>query len=158
MDQWYRLLTCHWVHLDWRHAGMNVAGLWLLCLIDTRTQRFWSNGLRCLWLCVAVGAALYILQPGLDWYVGFSGVLHGLFVIALFGLAWHERDRFAIVVLMVLMGKLVVEHYHGALSQGVLNAPVIVEAHSYGALAGLLYSVVGASLMHGRSTREKLRG
>ncbi len=153
--QWYRLLSCHWVHLDWEHTGMNVIGLWLLCLIDTSAPRFWASALRCLWLSIAVGMALFVLQPTLHWYVGFSGVLHGLFVIALIDMVWQQRDRFALVVLVILMGKLVWEHYHGALSQGMLDAPVIVAAHSYGALAGLAYSVVAALTVFTFAVREK---
>jgi rhomboid family GlyGly-CTERM serine protease len=152
--QWYRLLSCHWVHLDWKHAGMNIAGLWLLCLIDPRGAGFWPNTLRCLFLSAAVGLALHALQPDLYWYIGFSGVLHGLFVIVLLDMAWR-RDRLALLILVVLMGKLVWEHYHGAFTQGVLDAPVIVSAHSYGAMAGLVYSVIAVLIARSYGTKSR---
>lgn len=155
--QWYRLLSCHWVHLDWKHAGMNVAGVWLLCLIDPRGAGFWSNSLRCLVLSTAVGLALHFWQHDLYWYVGFSGVLHGLFVIALLDMIWRLHDRLAMLVLAALMGKLALEHYHGALTQGMLEAPVIVSAHSYGAMAGLVYSTMAVLIAcrYGRHNRPR---
>jgi rhomboid family GlyGly-CTERM serine protease len=137
----YRLLSGHWVHLDWHHALLNVTGLWLLALLEAGRASLRSQLLRCLLLCFAVGAALYVFDPELDWYVGLSGVLHGLFVMALVHLLYRQRDPVALVVLMGLIGKLAWEHYHGALTQGLLQTPVIVAAHGYGALAGLVYAV-----------------
>jgi rhomboid family GlyGly-CTERM serine protease len=141
MGEWYRLLSGHWVHLDWRHAWLNVTGLWLLVLLEAGLAGMRSQLLRCLLLCLAVSAGLYAFNPELDWYVGLSGVLHGLFVIALTHLLYRQRDPVALVVLMALIGKLAWEHYHGALTQNLLQAPVIVAAHGYGALAGLIYAV-----------------
>jgi rhomboid family GlyGly-CTERM serine protease len=145
--EWYRWLTAHWVHLDWRHAGMNVAGLWLLALIDAEDRPLrrglMTNTLRCGWLSLAIGLALHLRQPQLHWYLGLSGVLHGLFVIVLVRALWWQGDRIALVALCILIGKLIWEHYHGALTQDALAAPVIVAAHSYGALAGLIYALVG---------------
>ncbi|MGH8458561.1 MAG: rhomboid family intramembrane serine protease, partial [Nevskiales bacterium] len=93
-------------------------------------------------LSLAVGLMLYGAEPDLYWYVGLSGVLHGLFVIVLLRSAFLRRDRLALFVVIVLIGKLAWEHYHGALTQGMLAAPVIVSAHSVGALAGLVYAAV----------------
>jgi rhomboid family GlyGly-CTERM serine protease len=141
--EWYRLLSGHWVHLDWSHAYMNMAGLWLLAVVDTESPGLRMCILRSLVLSLAVGLMLYAGEPGLYWYVGLSGVLHGLFTIVLLRSAWLQRDRLALFILVVLIGKLIWEHYHGALTQGVLGAPVIVSAHSYGAFAGMVYAVIG---------------
>jgi rhomboid family GlyGly-CTERM serine protease len=145
--EWYRLLTAHWVHLDWPHAWMNVAGLWLLVMLDSN-DRSPMRGLRAyvlrsIVLAVAVGLALYVRHPELGWYVGLSGVLHGLIAIVLLNALWRQRDTLALFVLALLIGKLIWEHYHGALTQGMLATPVIVSAHSYGALAGLVYAIAG---------------
>lgn len=140
---WYRLLSCHWLHLDWTHAGMNIAGLWLLALIDTLNRGIGTQLCRSLFLCLAVGLLLYALEPQLQWYVGLSGVLHGLFIIVLLDMIHGRRDPLALAVLAVLIGKLAWEHYHGALTQDALSAQVIVSAHSFGALAGLGYSGTG---------------
>jgi rhomboid family GlyGly-CTERM serine protease len=141
----YRLVTGHWVHLDWAHALLNVAGLWLLAVLDAgRTGLRWQ-ALRCLLLCLAVGGALYACNPEVGWYVGLSGVLHGLFVIVLVQIVLRQRtDPLAALVLALLIGKLAWEHYHGALTQGLLQTPVIVAAHSYGALAGFGYAALAA--------------
>ncbi|HXG27721.1 MAG TPA: rhombosortase [Nevskiales bacterium] len=146
----YRLVTGHWVHLDWAHALLNVAGLWLLAVLDTgRTGLRWQ-ALRCLLLCLAVSVALYACNPEVDWYVGLSGMLHGLFVIALVQALRQRTDPVAALVLALLIGKLAWEHYHGALTQGLLQPPVIVAAHSYGALAGVGYAALATVVARAR--------
>jgi rhomboid family GlyGly-CTERM serine protease len=139
-----RFLLQYWIHLDWRHACMNAAGLWLLAGVDTDNTSLRMCVLRSMALSLAVGLMLYVGVPALQWYVGLSGVLHGLFTIVLLRLVCLKRDYLALLVLSALIGKLVWEHYHGALTQGVLGAPVIVSAHSYGALAGLVYAMASS--------------
>lgn len=140
--EWLRLVTGHWVHLNGTHVAMNIAGLWLLALLDIEDGAPSAYLLRSAVLSLAVGVMLYVLEPGLYWYVGLSGVLHGLFVIVLFRSIYPRRDLLALVALLLLLVKLIWEHYHGALMQGTLDAPVIVSAHSYGALAGFAYALV----------------
>jgi rhomboid family GlyGly-CTERM serine protease len=140
--EWYRLLTGHWVHFNWQHAQMNVAGLWLLTVLDTDKTGLRASLLRSLILSLVVGLALHTGHPELRWYVGLSGVLHGLFVIMLVTSAWRQRSGLAMAVLFILIGKLAWEHYHGALTRAALDVPVIVAAHTYGALAGLAYAFV----------------
>lgn len=146
--QWYRLISGHWLHLGWLHAGMNAAAVWLLTAIDTQSSSLRINIQRAVLLSIAVALGLFFLQPDLVWYVGFSGVLHGLFMIVFVRMAWQRRDAFAIALLVLLLGKLVWEHYYGALTQDTLDAPVIVAAHSYGAIAGLLYVALSGIAVH----------
>jgi rhomboid family GlyGly-CTERM serine protease len=142
--QWYRLLTGHWLHLGWVHAAKNAAAFWLLAALDHDAPSLRIQALRLLFLSLAVAAGLYLLQPALQWYVGLSGVLHGLFVIVLLRLVWLRRDLFALALMALLVGKLGWEHYHGALAPGAMGVPVIVAAHSYGAAAGLAYTATAA--------------
>jgi rhomboid family GlyGly-CTERM serine protease len=144
--QWYRLVTGHLVHLGWRHALLNGAGLLLLPLIAAEDTRWFSWLVRYLVLSIGIGLALFFGQPGLEWYVGMSGVLHGLFFLAVFPLAL-KRDLLACVVLLLLVGKAAWEHYHGPLhfSQAVLGQPVIVAAHSYGIAIAMAYALVAAA-------------
>lgn len=144
--QWYRLLSGHWLHLNGWHAFMNAAALWLLAAIDTQPTNVGRYALRTLWLSIAVGLGLFLFQINLAWYVGLSGVLHGLFMIVLVRIAWQRRDVYTFSMLVILLGKLVWEHYHGPLTQDSFDVPVIVAAHSYGAIAGLVYVAIGVVL------------
>lgn len=155
--QWYRLLSGHWLHLGWLHAAKNAAAFWLLAALDREVPTLRSQILRLLLLSLAVSAGLYLLEPALQWYVGLSGVLHGLFVIVFLRLIGSRRDMFALALMALLVGKLGWEHYHGALAPGAMGVPVIVAAHTYGALGGLAYggvSFVASRLRPGGSQRD----
>ena len=76
--QVWRLVTGHFVHLGWSHTVMNVAGLALIWLL---VGGFFSIGH---WLLVGlvsiaiIDLGLWFLETQLDWYVGLSGLLHGI--------------------------------------------------------------------------------
>jgi rhomboid family GlyGly-CTERM serine protease len=92
------------------------------------------------WLIVLLAAALAI-DGGLwfgdstiQWYVGSSGVLHGVMAAgALAAMRRGEREGWVLGVLLLL--KLAYEHYAGALPFSGRD-PVVVDAHLYGALGG----------------------
>ena len=110
--QWWRLFTCHLVHLNHWHMLLNLAGL-LLCgyfftdLLDR--ARFWSWLLFC---GVLTGLALYFLDTGLQHYVGLSGILHGLLVYCLLQ-GWRGNPWLHSLVLLVIAGRIVSEQQAG---------------------------------------------
>ncbi|MGI9245574.1 MAG: rhombosortase [Steroidobacteraceae bacterium] len=136
--EYLRLLTAHLCHHDAAHLGWNLAGLALVAWLFARdySSRQW---LAILLAATAVTDAGFLaLQPELEWYVGFSGVLHGLMAAGL--VAWWQRQRDALTVLVTLLfaAKLAWEHVHGALpfTADTIAIPVIHAAHTYGAIGG----------------------
>jgi membrane associated rhomboid family serine protease len=86
---------------------------------------------------VGIDLGFLLLMPQLHWYVGLSGVLHGLLTAG--AVAWWrgEDRRLTIALWTILLGKLAWEQWHGALPlSGDLT--VIVSAHLYGAVSGLI--------------------
>jgi rhomboid family GlyGly-CTERM serine protease len=79
------------------------------------------------------------LNPGLIWYVGLSGVLHALFVAGLLG-DIREHAALGWLVLLGFAGKIIFEQMYGPLpgSERSAGGPVVVDAHLYGAIAGLI--------------------
>lgn len=75
--QWWRLLTAMWVHLGWRHWLADVcaaAGLILLIGRECRARAMLA-------VLVASGIVVQVALlrvPGINWYGGLSGALHGL--------------------------------------------------------------------------------
>lgn len=141
--QVWRLITCHLVHLNVWHMAMNLAGFLLCC--------FFFNDLltrRTLWLwflpsSVAVGCAFYVVDDGLGWYVGLSGILHGLFILCLL-LGWRGNPKLHSLVLALIVGRLVWEQMPGydvEYLRGVINGRVYVNAHLYGSIAGALTGI-----------------
>ena len=137
--QWWRLLSGNFVHLGWGHVLMNLAGLLLIWLLIGRllNNRQWL--IVILTGSLAVGLGLLIFDPGLDWYVGLSGMLHSMFVAGLI-ISIRRGYRLEWLLLLGLVLKLVWEQTSGALpgSTTLAGGAVIVDAHLYGAVSGLL--------------------
>lgn len=141
--QWWRLLSGHLVHLNWGHFWLNMGGVLIVAGFLRRHWRVPQWLALLVWSALATGLGLYILNPELYRYVGLSGVLHGLFIAG----AWQERKHYALsgnVLLALLMIKLVWEQIGGAMpgSEAAAGGHVIVDAHLYGALSGVVFVAV----------------
>lgn len=138
--QWWRILSGHLVHASWPHTGLNLAGLVLIALLFPEPIAAWAWGLRLLVLSTGISGLIYWLVPELGWYVGLSGVLHGFFVLGFWWL-FRQGDRFSLLLLVILLGKLIWEHFAGPITsnEALVGVPVLVEAHSYGAACALVY-------------------
>lgn len=141
--QWWRLLGAHLVHLDMQHALLNALGLvlmWALFARDFTVQR-WAIIL--LAAALTIGAGLWIFSPQIAWYVGASGVLHGVMAAGtLAHLRRGDLDGWILAPFIVL--KLAYEQYAGALPFAG-TADTIVDAHLYGAIGGLCAALLLAS-------------
>lgn len=145
--QWWRLFTGHFVHLGWSHWALNTAGLGLIwalfapCLAPGRA-------LVCLAFCsLATGVALYAFSPETGWYVGLSGALHGLFAAGLLAQR-REQPGLSWLMMAALAGKLVWEQAFGPLpgSESSAGGAVVVDAHAYGAVGGIVFYVLEQGL------------
>jgi rhomboid family GlyGly-CTERM serine protease len=138
----WRLVTAHLVHLDLRHAVLNCAGLALMWALFARdyTVRQWLAILA--GTAAAIDAGLWLWSSTVGWYVGSSGVLHGVMAAGtLAHLRRRESDGWLLAAF--LAAKLVWEHRVGALPLSGLGAEVVLDAHLYGVLGG---AVVAAFL------------
>lgn len=153
--EWWRLITAHLAHGDARHLLLNLAGLVLLGMLFAGCYSL--AGWLVITLCSlgAIGVGFVFYEPQLDWYVGLSGILHGL--LAAGALAWWQRESrlLALALSLVVAGKLGWEQWQGALALSG-SLPVVVNAHLYGALGGL----VGGALIIAwqRLTRSGAQG
>lgn len=135
--EYWRLLSGHLVHGSWQHTWLNLVGLGLIVSLfrSTYAPRHWCWIALASIICIDIGLPLFM--PQLQWYVGLSGVLHGL--LAAGALAWWRLEEawLAAALSTFLVGKLGWEQWQGALPlTGDLN--VIVNAHLYGAIGGVL--------------------
>lgn len=134
--EFWRLATGHFVHLDAAHAGLNAAGLCLLWVLfaDAGGWRAWL--LAALLSLVAMDLGFWCLQPDLAWYVGASGLLHGIMAAGTFALL-RGKYRLAPAMAALFVAKLAWEQGIGALPFET-RGTVIVAAHLYGALGGIV--------------------
>jgi rhomboid family GlyGly-CTERM serine protease len=144
--QLWRLATGHFVHLGWTHLLLNLGGLGLVFWLVGQAYN-WRQWLYVTGLSVAIiDAGFWFLYPELGWYVGLSGLLHGLLAAGLLrGLVAGDRE--SLVLAAFVVAKLIWEQIGGPLpgSEATSGGTVIVDAHLYGAVGGL---IAAASMWH----------
>lgn len=135
----WRLATGHLVHLNAQHLALNAFGVLLVWLLvgDSLSRGRWFVVLFL--IIVLMDAAFWWLSPGLDWYLGLSGALHGMLFAGLIA-GWRGRPVESLVVGAVVAAKLSFEQLSGPLpgSESAAGGPVVVDAHLYGAVAGIM--------------------
>ncbi|MBS0377005.1 MAG: rhombosortase [Proteobacteria bacterium] len=141
--QWWRLATAHLVHLGVRHALVNALGLVLLWVLFAR-----DYGAR-QWLAIvaasalAIDAGLWFLSSTVTWYVGSSGVLHGILGAGTLA-QLRRREATGYLLAVILIGKLLYEQRIGPLPFSG-SPDVVVDAHLYGLAGGVAAALaVGA--------------
>lgn len=135
--QCWRLLTAHIAHLGLRHALLNTLGLVLLWALFAREWKLRQWGVIVFAAIAAIDGGLWFLDSSLTWYVGASGVLHGVMAAGAVGCI-RRREPLGWMTAALLAAKLAYEHIHGPLPFAGRDVPVVVDAHLYGASAGLL--------------------
>lgn len=142
--QWWRLVTCSFVHLGWWHLLLNEIGVLVLVLLcpEPLPWTIWVR--RILFLAVGMGLGLHFLVPATSWYVGFSGVAHGLFLLGLVRPVIREKDLIAAGCIAYLVGKIAWELHSGApvSDEQAIGGKVLVESHLYGTLSAVAYGLI----------------
>ncbi len=138
--QLWRIVTGNLVHLGWTHLALNVGalliGIWIF--YPARNPIAWAVAqLVC---SVATSVGLYYFSPEIPWCVGMSGALHGLLMIG--AIDWiRQGDRAGWLMLVAWTAKLGWEQWRGPLplSSETLGSDIVIDAHLWGAIGGLLY-------------------
>jgi rhomboid family GlyGly-CTERM serine protease len=146
--QWWRLLSDNLVHLGWWHLLFNVLSLVLLVLLcpERLAPLEWLRRLLLVGLGMSLG--LYFLSPGIQTYVGLSGLVYGLFVLGL-GRQALRKDEIAVACLVFLAARIGWELVMGASASEtrLIGGKVVAESHLYGVCSALLYAL-GAYAWH----------
>ena len=136
---WWLLLTCNFVHLGESHLFMNMAGLALVYFL------LWPNFSASEWLLITlvgalgVGIGLYLFNPELHRYVGFSGTQHGMILAgAIADMRRYPKSSGALT--LIVIAKLIWEQLYGSVpgSADMAGGNVVVDSHWYGAISGVV--------------------
>jgi rhomboid family GlyGly-CTERM serine protease len=137
--EYWRLLSAHFAHLGYPHLALNLTGLLLVWLLVGRlySTRQWL--LVAAFSIVVMDAGFWFLDSEMRWYVGLSGLLHGLLLAGAIA-GFRSLPVESIVIAAVVVAKLAYEQIVGPLpgSESVAGAAVVVNAHLYGAIGGAL--------------------
>jgi len=145
--QVWRLLTAHLVHLGWAHLWPNLLALLLIggLLEEFLDPAEWV--VASLVTGFAISAGLYLFHPDTLWYVGLSGVLHGLVACGVVMMIRARAVGLGVALGAGLALKLLWEVVYGPvpLTAASVGGAVVVPAHLYGAIAGALAGVAFAA-------------
>lgn len=94
-----------------------------------------------------IGLALFFFEQQVIWYVGFSGVLHGLFSYGAMH-DMHQKDKWGYLLGVGVLAKVAYEQLFGAEQSTIdlIGAPVLVNAHLYGMLAGIFFYLMATQV------------
>jgi rhomboid family GlyGly-CTERM serine protease len=139
--EYWRWLTCNFVHFGWAHSIIDILGFLLVSLAlfyQVSVKKFLGLLLFC---SLAVGIFISILSPEVLYYAGLSGAIHGLFIAGCF----YARD-FPVwkraIVFIITTGKIIQEQLPGYDTNPLHNlmpVAVAIDAHLIGAIAGLVF-------------------
>lgn len=135
--QWWRLISGQFIHLSWGHLGLNIAGIWVMYLLYAEHAPGWRYYAVVGGLALCTNLGMYSFAPNVTHYVGFSGVLYGLF-------AWgavldiYRKIKLGWLLACGIVIKVSWEYAYGPVAVGAASADALaVAAHFYGVLGGL---------------------
>lgn len=135
----WRLLTGHFTHLGPTHLVLNIAGLAVVWLLVGSAFALWEWTFITFLSLGVIDLCFWLLDPDLSWYVGMSGLLHSMLVAGILGRI-REAPRESLALGAIVLAKVVWEQFAGPLpgSESSAGGPVVVNAHLYGAIAGII--------------------
>jgi rhomboid family GlyGly-CTERM serine protease len=150
--QYWRLVSGHLVHLNFGHLWPNLAALLIIGALFDDVFRSVDWLRASVVSAAAIDLGLYVFDPAVEWYVGLSGVLHGLVAAGALALLLRKQKLGAVLALG-LGAKLAFEQLAGPVpfTAESVGGPVVVAAHLYGAAGGLLAEGVAHFVRRRRS-------
>lgn len=137
----WRLVTAHLVHMSLNHSLLNIATLLLVAYLIDPSEPKYRQLLHWLWLFLFTGVGLYLTAHNLLYYVGFSGVLHGALLVAIFSSPFYSKP-IKWVVILILLSKVLWEqtpYFDDMANLDMIGGRTESRAHLMGFLAGWMW-------------------
>ncbi|WP_237066100.1 rhombosortase [Microbulbifer guangxiensis] len=137
--QYWRILTAHFAHINLHHLLLNLSGFLIYWALFPAQQTIHRLLLESVALASMCGIALLLFEPQIDWYVGFSGVLHALVALGATRDLTERSERWRGAFILALISLKVYSETFGtkdSLTESWVGAEVITEAHFWGLICG----------------------
>lgn len=138
-NEWWRLITGHFIHLSWAHLFLNIAGIWLLVFLFHQAIKPVFVISSAIILAISISLLLLTFNPEISRYVGLSGVLHGFLILG--ALATIQTSPGSSIILLIGISlKLAWEQLFADPNAmySLIGGSVVYDAHLYGAISGVL--------------------
>lgn len=138
----WRLVTGHLLHTNGFHLLLNLAALLMLWALHGRFYRIKNYCALFLFCTLSTSIGIYFFNTSLIQYVGLSGVLHGIFVFGAM-MDIQAKDKTGYLLFIGVWLKIAHEQIYGASTDvsDLIEASVAIDAHLWGAVGGLLFSI-----------------
>lgn len=135
----WRIITGNLAHTNGWHLLLNLSGLAVLYSLFREYLTGWRLPVLLLLLGTAVGLGIWWWCPQTQWYMGLSGLLHGLFVWGAMQDIRYRRYSGWLMLLGIVI-KLGLDFYSAGESpvSALIGARVHIESHLIGSASGLL--------------------
>ena len=143
--EYWRLITGHFIHLNNAHLLLNMLGVGLVLMLFDNVLAIWQWFVFLLASAFIISVLMYLNLPQVQGYVGLSGVIHGLYVLATMQLLTQPKERnFALILAVMVTLKLLTENgvQGTSFTANLIGGHVLLPAHLYGAEVGLLFGVL----------------
>lgn len=139
----WRIFTGHFLHTNGYHLLLNVSAMLLLLALHGKLYQTKSYTLLFFTCAFVTSLGLYLFSPNIEQYVGLSGVLHGVFVFGAIMDIKH-KDKTGYLLFIGVWLKIIHEQIVGASAEvaKLIGANVAIDAHLWGAVAGLFFSLL----------------
>ena len=138
----WRLLTHAVWHTNLYHWGLNITGLVLLWALHGEHYSPLNTFILLCWCAVFSSAAVWLFAPHIDYYVGLSAALHGLFCYGAVADIRQKRYSGGLLILGIMVKLYFEQHQIHDNTASLIEANVAYDAHIFGAVAGIIYAIV----------------
>jgi rhomboid family GlyGly-CTERM serine protease len=144
--EYWRFISGHFVYNSWQHWLINTSGLALLFLIFKCIHNAKAYLYAICFLLCWISSGLLLFSEELVWYIGFSGVLSGLYIYGACTV-FNSARTLSIGIILLFLGFTAIQLYRGELVSGnIAGLQSSSYAHALGITGGFLLSSIVAAV------------
>ncbi|MFT5887699.1 MAG: rhomboid family GlyGly-CTERM serine protease [Zhongshania sp.] len=140
---YWRIISGQFVHNNTAHLVLNAVASLLVYVLMRELVSGIQFIIHVFFIALLTGLALYLFEPVLDYYLGFSAVLHGL--VAAYAVIKLPQDKYfgglIVILLWVKLG-----FAESPETADLIGIRVATEAHLWGVVSGVVSGFLQAQI------------